>query len=391
MVRAAAVCLLVVATEVARADNPPVTDRNYAIELYDGVPIGNSATVAMGGAAAANAMGTSGTLINPSAPAVRPTTDTDPWSLDYHLDYLLSTASSDYNNAGVIAASNGGVSLLTFGVGGRAKDWGIAITASYATAPLESSGALQAQTLRSKLALAHWVPELDMAFGADVQYAEFDLETNCTNTITCTRLFSIQGVGFEGGWTWIPRLRSIRFGAAVSSRAIGGTVTADQCPDKTNCDGYILPDSVTSPGRVVAGFAYRFAETEWNQLVGGTFRDEPALTIAADLSITGSSQNAYGLEAFGMHELQATGKHLAVSPRAGAEWECLPGRLRLRAGSYFEPERFDGVPGRWHATFGLQLRALEFHAWGRRRGSLTLTGDVAERFQNVGISIGFWH
>ena len=33
--------------------------------------IGNSATVAMGGAAAANAMGTSGTLINPSAPAAQ--------------------------------------------------------------------------------------------------------------------------------------------------------------------------------------------------------------------------------------------------------------------------------------------------------------------------------
>jgi hypothetical protein len=205
-------------------------------------------------------------------------------------------------------------------------------------------------------------------------------------------VFSIQGVGAEAGWTWIPRLRSFRIGAAVSSRAIGGTVLADQCPpNMLTCDGYILPSTVTSPGRVVGGFAYRFAGVAWNQLVGGTFRDEPALTIAADLSITGSSDNAYGLEAFGMHELQATGRHLAVSPRAGAEWECLPGRLRLRAGSYFEPERFDGVPGRWHATFGLQVRVFEFQAWGRRRGSLTLTGDVAERFKNVGISIGFWH
>ena len=43
---------------------------------------------AMGGAAAANAIGSSGTLINPSAAAVRATTDRDSWSWDYHLDYL---------------------------------------------------------------------------------------------------------------------------------------------------------------------------------------------------------------------------------------------------------------------------------------------------------------
>ena len=391
MVRAAAVCLLVSATAAARADYPPVTDRNYAIELYDGVPLGNSATVAMGGAAAANALGTSGTLINPSASAVRPTTDTDPWSLDYHLDYLSSFASSDYDNNGIEIPGGSGPSLVTFGGGGRARDWGLAITATLASTPLDPGGALRAQTLHTKVAFAHWVPQLDMAFGIAAQYAEFDLQKSCQGFGCGTTMFSIQGAGLEAGWTWIPRLQSFRIGAAASSHVIGGKVVADQCQDKTNCEGYILPDTVTSPGRFVAGVAYRTSETAWNQLVGGTFRDEPALTLAADLAITGSSDHAYGLEAFGLHQLQPTGRHYAFSPRLGAEWECLPGRLRLRAGSYYEPERYDGVPGRWHGTFGLQVRAFEFHAWGRRRGSITLTGDLAARFQNVGISIGFWH
>jgi hypothetical protein len=389
MFRAALCCLLLWPT-AARADYPPVTDRNYAIELYDGVAIGNSAIVAMGGAAAANAMGTSGTLVNPSAPAVRPTTDTDPWSLDYHFDYLISTSRSDYDNNGIVSPNGGGTSLFTWGIGGRAKDWAFAATASYATSQIDGL-ALQAQTLHANVALATWVPQLDIAFGAALQIVEFDLEANCTGTLSCVDLFSINGAGLEAGATWIPRLRNFRAGGAISTRAIGGNVVADQCMDKTDCQGYILPNTVVSPGRFVGGIAYRLADTEWNQLVGGTFRDEPSLTIAADVVITAPSTNAFGLEAFAMHELQPTGTRWVFSPRIGAEYECLPGRLRLRAGSYFEPERFDGVHGRVHGTFGLELRALEFHAWGRRRGALTLTGDLAERFQNLGISIGFWH
>ena len=389
MLRAAGVCLLVLGTGTARAGDPPVTSRDYAIELYDGVAIGNSATIAMGGAAVANATGTSGTLINPSAIAVRPTTDTDPWSLDYHFDLLTSTAASDYDNNGAVLPRDSGTSLLTWGIGGRAQNWGAALTFSYATARIDDD-MLQAQTLRAKIAVATWVPQLDTALGIDLDYAQFNLETNC-QAVTCAALFSITGTGLEAGATWIPRLQNVRVGAALSSRVIGGTVTADQCPDKENCDGYILPERVVSPGRFVGGVAYRISETAWNQLVGGTFRDEPALTLAADLVVTGSSDNAYGVEAFGNHQLQRSGARISVSPRVGAEYEWLPGRLRLRAGSYYEPERFDGVGGRVHATFGIQVRALEFQAWGRRRGSITLTGDVAARFQNLGISIGFWH
>src|SRR5438132_2275382 len=85
----------------AHADSlPPITDRNYAIELYDGVALGNTAVVGMGGAAVALAAGSSGTLVNPSAMAVRPTTDTDRWSWDYHIDYLIGSLSSDYDNNG---------------------------------------------------------------------------------------------------------------------------------------------------------------------------------------------------------------------------------------------------------------------------------------------------
>ncbi|HVK82691.1 MAG TPA: hypothetical protein VM513_01220 [Kofleriaceae bacterium] len=30
-------------------------------------------------------------------------------------------------------------------------------------------------------------------------------------------------------------------------------------------------------------------------------------------------------------------------------------------------------------------------AWGRRRGRVSFTGDVASRYRNVAVSIGLWH
>lgn len=115
------------------------------------------------------------------------------------------------------------------------------------------------------------------------------------------------------------------------------------------------------------------------------------MTVASDIVITGSVPHGYGLEAFGEHELQRSGKNVSYSLRGGVEYEWLPGRLRLRGGSYWEPGRFDGVSGRLHGTFGIEVRAFEANVWGRRRGRVTLTGDIAERYRNLGVSIGFWH
>ena len=121
------------------------------------------------------------------------------------------------------------------------------------------------------------------------------------------------------------------------------------------------------------------------------FRDEHSLTITTDVLVTGDSPNAYGIEAFGLQQLQRSGRHSAISVRGGAEVEALPGRLRLRMGSYWEPERFVDQGGRLHFTFGMELRVFEFWLIGTRRGRLSFTGDVASRYRNVAVSIGFWH
>jgi hypothetical protein len=108
--------------------------------------------------------------------------------------------------------------------------------------------------------------------------------------------------------------------------------------------------------------------------------------------VIGPSVNAFGLESFGNQRLQRSGRHTNISVRGGLEYEWLPGRLRVRGGSYWEPGRFVGVSGRMHVTFGIELRILQFWLWSKpRRGRISLTSDLAERYRNGSLSIGFWH
>jgi hypothetical protein len=367
----------------AHADFPPITSRDYAIDFYDGVAIGNTAMVGMGGAGAAHVIGTAGVLLNPSAIAVRPTTDLDEWNLDYHLDFLTGKYSSDYDNNGEVA--DGGASLATLGIGGRYHDWAVAATGTVQSASVTgSSPELIAEALRARITVAKWLPQLDLAVGGGVQLATFRM-----NTESDVPLFSISGIGIIAGATWLPSNQSFRVAAAVDGLIDGGIVEVDDC-DPDDCNGYILPERVRAPWRVVAGGAYRLADSAWNQRLAGPFRDERALLIAADVVLTGATARGYGLEAFGMQGLQRSGRHLALSVRGGVEYEWLPGRLRVRAGAYWEPGRFDDVGGRRHTTFGADLRVLQFHLWGPRRGRISITSDVATRYRNVGLSIGFW-
>jgi hypothetical protein len=380
----------------AEPETSPITNSNYSIELYDGVAIGNTAVVGMGGATVALASGTAGTLFNPSAPAVRPTTDKDWWSWDYHLDYLNGSLSTDYDNNG-FTHENGGTSVFTGGFGLRFHDWAGAITVTAQDAPVSDAFVmtpddpmvpLEALALRVQVALARYIEPLDLAVGASVQSAMFSLSPDCSGP-GCDALFSVSGTGVELGATWLPRMQAFRLGAALASPIAGANVSG--C-DPMDCVGWILPEKIVSPWRLAAGGAYRFGPTPWNQTMPGFFRDEKSVTLAADVIVTGSSNNAFGLEAFGQHELQRSGRHPSVGVRGGVEYEWVPGRFRLRGGSYWEPGRFVGVSGRLHFTLGLELRVFQFWFWGaQRRGRLSLTSDIAERYGNGGLSIGFWH
>ena len=166
------------------------------------------------------------------------------------------------------------------------------------------------------------------------------------------------------------------------------------------CEGFIIPERVEIPWKLAAGVAWRRANGKWNVKTKKRWRDEKVLLLAADVVVTGKVDDGYGMEQYVLAgALQPSGRTLAVSYRMGADYEWKPGWFRIRGGSYWEPRRFkdatkDGnhIQGRLHATLGLEGRVWSFDFWDKPyRLRLSLTLDVADRYGNAGLSVGFWH
>ena len=119
--------------------------------------------------------------------------------------------------------------------------------------------------------------------------------------------------------------------------------------------------------------------------------------ILSSLVITGTTQEAVGVESFLERVTQRSGATLSYSPRVAVEIESVPNWLRLRAGSYHEPTRFpsNSKGGRIHGTLGFDVKLFPFEAFGlvhegttwRLSGSL----DAARNYFGWSAAIGVWH
>ncbi len=386
----------------ARAQaHPPVTDPDYAIDLYSGAALGGLRLVGMGGAALGTAEGSAGTLVNPAAAAVRATTSDGWWDWDFHLDWLVAVPGQDFDNSGVADREGYANRLETYGLAGMMRGWGVAATVSSAGVDLTGAGAaggagadddaLEARALRGKVAVARQTADEQWTLGLGLRVGTFEIAERRARVRTT--LLSLDGAGLEVGGLWRQPRGDWRVGVTASLPISGSDVAvADDGCTLEDCRGYILPSRVEVPWQLAAGVAWRWAPTRWNQHIPLDFRDEPAWLLAADVVVTGAVAGGHGLEAFGRQELQRSGNHAVVSVRAGAEHEWIPGRLRVRAGSYWEPGRLAGPGGRLHGTLGVEAAVFGLKVWRWfYRVRLSLTADVAARYGNGGISVGFWH
>jgi hypothetical protein len=354
--------------------------QEYTLDLHSGAALGSVRIVGMGGTVLATAEGTAGTLANPASAAVRRTTSQGSWDWDFHVDYLSERASDFDNNGAPDAQPDSiGPSLLTYGLGGMLHGWGLAVAATEASTTL---GELEASASQGKVAVARELLDQRYTVGAAFKIGSFRVLRDGVP------LFELTGAGLELGGLWRPPYRSFRVGAAIAFPISGDDVEVScepDCPEP-------LPSTVAVPWQLAVGGAWRRAPTVWNQQIPHDYRDERALLVAADLIVTGPVRNGYGLQGFGDGVLQRSGTAASVSVRAGVEYEWLPGRLRVRGGSYWEPGRIEGVGGRIHGTFGVEGAIFQFRIWSWTfRPRLSLTGDVAARYANGGASVGFWH
>jgi hypothetical protein len=119
--------------------------------------------------------------------------------------------------------------------------------------------------------------------------------------------------------------------------------------------------------------------------------------LSASLSAFGPVNEAVGIESFLQRVVDRSGRRLVFMPQVGVETEVIPNWLRLRAGSYYEPTRFENqnAAPRAHGTFGVSSKVLPWSvfgvwprdAWWRAQGAI----DVAQRYFNWGFSLGVWH
>jgi hypothetical protein len=203
-------------------------------------------------------------------------------------------------------------------------------------------------------------------------------------------LVDVAATSLELGFLWRPAGEHLRVGARASL-PLTASLDSVGC-DPMDCGGYILPERVEFPWTAGVGVAWRRGPTPWNIAVHDDFRDERSLILAADLLLTGSVAEGAGIEGFLDHEFQRSGRHTSISLRTGAEYEWVPGKLRVRGGLYWEPGRFVDVSGRAHLTTGFDVRLWSFCFWGDHyRLRLSFATDVAERYTNVIGSLGFWH
>jgi len=125
--------------------------------------------------------------------------------------------------------------------------------------------------------------------------------------------------------------------------------------------------------------------------------DRFQVLISASIDVLGPVTRGVGVESFLERKVQRSGKDVSVSPRLGIETEAVPNWMRLRAGTYIEPTRFDDNPhgSRAHWTLGIDQRLFPWEVFGLwREGSIwRVSGslDVGREYFSWGVAIGMWH
>jgi hypothetical protein len=389
----AAAALALAAARAAQAQAqvpqyPPVVDRNFDIDLFEQPALGSPRLIAMAGAINSVAEGAAGLYTNPASAAVRPETRSDKLAWNVYFSTYVPAAGQDVNNNGQATTSVRRSLLGAAGLLLQYGRWGVTLDVGYTAHEIapQAGGGLGVRSLIPHLAVARTFLDDSLALGLGVRGGALNVYTLDTGQT----LFTRAGGTAEAGATWKPRGRDFRLALSGGLPVYTGAVQYS-C-DPQDCFGYILPSGARVPWNAVAGGAWRWGPTPWNQHVDADYRDERALVVALDFSFMGAVENGYGMEAFAAKQLQPSGRDLTVTARLGLEGEIIPGWLRLRAGSYREGVRFPGLPARAHATGGGEVRLFAFRLFGHeRRVSLSVAGDVAARYHNLAVSAGFWN
>ncbi|MBB6096209.1 hypothetical protein HNQ60_005131 [Povalibacter uvarum] len=360
-------------------DGPPIVDNNYNLDLRQGPVMGSSRQVALGGAYIGVAEGIASLNSNPAGVAFRLERSTTRFDWDWTAG-LTNLDSKDFDNNGVTPPDYKSHRIRSLGLMGQYGPWGLGVLNNAEIIALENPDDDDSEYVLSvtSLRLGRQFLDRELTIGVGLHATTSKLRTE---TLDAT-LGQLSGVGWDVGALWNPERGPWRFGASFSSSIL--TDELDNPGDTpVTVNGLVVPHQVILPATFGMGASYAVESAPF-------WKDHKWL-VSGDLLYTESSDNAVGVESVLAQRIQPVGTHDTISVRVGSELEAIPGRLRLRLGSYYEPSNYEGVSSRTHVTGGFEVRLFHTSLWGEYDWSLTATVDSARDYLNVLVSIGFWY
>jgi len=119
------------------------------------------------------------------------------------------------------------------------------------------------------------------------------------------------------------------------------------------------------------------------------------LQFSGSMLVSGAVDAAVGIESLLTQKVNRSGQRVVSSPRVGVECGLLPELIKLRAGSYLEPTRFETSDMRVHGTAGIDIKLFRWNVFGAWPDDylwrLGLAGDASTRYYTFGLTIGGWY
>lgn len=121
------------------------------------------------------------------------------------------------------------------------------------------------------------------------------------------------------------------------------------------------------------------------------------ILVSTSLRLSGGIDNAVGVESFLQRVVDRSGKRTVASPHLGLESEVISDWLKLRAGLYGEPTRFDNAHAapRIHTTIGFEQKVFHWKVFGLfpkdKAWRIHGAADFSERYFGWSASVGVWY
>ncbi len=371
-----------------------VVDRHVVADFFQGPIIASGRVVGLGGAYVGVAEGAEGHLANPAAFAVRAAPFAHDW---FDWDVTLSTLNVsrdeqiDVGQGGQQSFDDARFAQAGFNLKFGEHGFGIQVRTQDYDRTLTVLGRPETTIVvrQTYFGLGYglhvrggwWVGGLLYGGSAELLIGADDAA-------------QVIGGGLLFGGLYAPPGSRWRLGATLRSGVVGQEV--DSTPDPAAVPaGLEVPDAVAVPWEIGLGASYVFGPRGGNvrPTFGRGARPTPPagrryVLLAADLVLTGPApEGAVGPGGLFGEDERPSGRYVSPSLRVGAESEVWADVLVLRAGSYFEPDRYAAFDGRVHATAGVDLHLGEL-IWDWEVGAVV---DWAPAYLNWGLGLGFWY